>query len=1146
MKRSESLTHRTTSRQSSLNEEKPFQRQRSSRTPRRQRSFKESQRGDGSQDKPTLATACNFKYNYQVWAVVAPCLVVLGALGGQPALLAGTLGLMCTYTLDIAQVREGTIVGVWMTLLLSCMAVGVASSSAFSVSWIMGFLRLATYIFFFVLLGLWATLQFQWLVALAPESAIMLERLLLVCLPIPAASIITSGAVVYVGPRHAPFMFAAALYYCLNQLAPHPLLTSFQPQTAQKGDAKPKDKAPQPKIHGSRDAALLSLSLLVLPVLLHIAFHHAEVFGPPPKRQELDGSSGYEWGFGMSGVRIALALPIVLSWTLVSKGAFWWTGMPQETLETVWKVLGVGAIFTLIYEMEQAVLLDVFRPYIDVRAPYDFIYLIALTGMVMFSAFMFMMFGELKAGDGSSKGPMVVVVAMNMGAAYLLCELFGSPATVKLEAQLAALSLALFLFQRALWEYVVFVVCGGLWLAWFASDTLGFLQFYFAIGLSVRTYTLALTVVAMVGAFLPALVWLKTGPGFLGFILVVYTSGVAIVEVCLVDGAGKLYEPLEAYPILFLLTTSVVGIWVSCNLRAQGVLGPLSYWYVACLSLGKLVAVVAVFWLKTFGATGSLIGTLLPAVASLLALSAAHVFDDPAAANAATPGAGATAAAKTAEARKLPVLSGVAHFVTVGLALSQAAEPVLQPLLTLIFTRTPSLATLAGCVVLIWGLSLLSMVSTFFPGSLQGRRLAALMIFSAVLLQLIQPELRPGHILSSLTQPLAGDNHELNWAPLCLFAASLVMLVGSMGITRVPQSKPGRLVYTFLLGIPLGLYIALSALQEPQTMMMVCYAVMTSCLVFILVCVLSPNTNCDNLVILMFFLFLGTGLAAYAEQTYLYFYYLDVRNHSKSLVLSQEIQALFALSAVGSLIVAVALKSLGAGAARRKPGSSRRSTPTAARGAMVEGSSPWIPFIGNMSALYAFVASISYVHSSYSLSSAAVISPFLCSILLLLQKDQGFFKGLTEERMLGPMVLGCWAILFGSAVYSLLVRGMGSSEGQGTNLPAGDVGARLASLMESEEWKEFSLWTSASVVSPLWHGGLALGCLPSFGCLLRYTWNHRSASGLTLATVAPLCLVALLLSSLTSVNMLGLAGFVGSLFQYFSTSQHHLQSMQYI
>jgi hypothetical protein len=134
-----------------------------------------------------------FRHDRRVAALLVPCWVVLLMFGGKTTTGILAVGLIVAYMFDLSNVREGSLIVIWLTLL------GVALALMILVAILLGnnayLLFLMGCMFLVVFLtGSWMTLQFLWLQRETPAMIMVLERLVVGGTPLPCAVILTWAA----------------------------------------------------------------------------------------------------------------------------------------------------------------------------------------------------------------------------------------------------------------------------------------------------------------------------------------------------------------------------------------------------------------------------------------------------------------------------------------------------------------------------------------------------------------------------------------------------------------------------------------------------------------------------------------------------------------------------------------------------------------------------------------------------------------------------------------------------------------------------------------------------------------------------------------------------------------------------------------
>ena len=95
------------------------------------------------------------------------------------------VGLLIAYMFDLTNVREGSLIVLWITMLGVGLALFILTALILSNNFYLLFLLGAMDVLI-VLTGSWGTLQFRWLQKDSPSVALVMEKLLLGCLPVRA------------------------------------------------------------------------------------------------------------------------------------------------------------------------------------------------------------------------------------------------------------------------------------------------------------------------------------------------------------------------------------------------------------------------------------------------------------------------------------------------------------------------------------------------------------------------------------------------------------------------------------------------------------------------------------------------------------------------------------------------------------------------------------------------------------------------------------------------------------------------------------------------------------------------------------------------------------------------------------------------
>ena len=92
------------------------------------------------------------------------------------------IGMIIAYMFDVTNVREGSLIVVWLTLLLIMLAllilVAITLANNYYLIFLLGMMNVVV-----GLTGFWATLQFRWLQRESPNLCLFFEKMLVCCTP---------------------------------------------------------------------------------------------------------------------------------------------------------------------------------------------------------------------------------------------------------------------------------------------------------------------------------------------------------------------------------------------------------------------------------------------------------------------------------------------------------------------------------------------------------------------------------------------------------------------------------------------------------------------------------------------------------------------------------------------------------------------------------------------------------------------------------------------------------------------------------------------------------------------------------------------------------------------------------------------------
>ncbi|CAM9227128.1 unnamed protein product, partial [Discosporangium mesarthrocarpum] len=129
--------------------------------------------------------------------------------------------------------------------------------------------------------------------------------------------------------------------------------------------------------------------------------------------------------------------------------------------------------------------------------------------------------------------------------------------------------------------------------------------------LSLVTFYFFAVVLGVMAVGIPSLVAARARPAVVGVIASVYTVGLLVAEVILVGAGSHASSELrmlsassgldlgEVYPLLFVLGTGGLGLWMVVTLRREWMMDPTCFWVAASVNAAKTLAAVMVGIVQT-------------------------------------------------------------------------------------------------------------------------------------------------------------------------------------------------------------------------------------------------------------------------------------------------------------------------------------------------------------------------------------------------------------------------------------------------------------------------------------------------------------------------------------------------------------------
>ncbi|KAI8462777.1 MAG: hypothetical protein J3K34DRAFT_168086 [Monoraphidium minutum] len=510
-----------------------------------------------------------FRYNGRVAAALVPALAVAAALGGRLVMGVMTVGAMVWYLLDAMSLREGSLTVGWGTLFLAnCALAFNVINLAYNRPVVLTILLLLLMGVLFMLAGMWLTLQFRWIQMQHPAVVLAFERQVLTA-SLPVAAVVQAlGAAAVVDEGDVPYYLAAILCVLYAYMG-RPLVSSFHAPRGARSIGGALAPPPREALVQSRvDAALMALTVSVLPGLSYIAIHWAVL-----------GHWVHLWALLLlvSGPAAVLA---------VLPGGLWWLPGPPAVVKGAQRLLLFASALGVLAGFEGRVVFYAFTPYIKMTPPWSYVAVTAaLLGLALLGV------AHLTGILGTS---LDVTLA---GSCLMLCTTAGAVAAgVPVEwlpaPLVAAVGLSLYYDSRSVREYGIFVAGALMTAAWFVSHHFWFLDA--RVGhLRVRTACrLALAALAPALA-IPGLVIAQSGRAAVGVLLFVQAELVCILEEQLYSAAaleGPGAEPM--YPAYLVVITSAAGALAASRLAAARLAPRWAGWVVPALYAAKLCMLV--------------------------------------------------------------------------------------------------------------------------------------------------------------------------------------------------------------------------------------------------------------------------------------------------------------------------------------------------------------------------------------------------------------------------------------------------------------------------------------------------------------------------------------------------------------------------
>ena len=224
-----------------------------------------------------------FRHNPALWLICAPTLLLLLDFGGSVMLGFAAIGLMVTYILDALSAQEACFVCFWVTI--GAQVLGHAVGAFLVLGLCVRAVGLAVVSSTFtLLLGVWGSLQLDWLPEQEPGLARLGERMLFALLPLPCAALPTWGAVAIYGASSTPWVLFVSLGVCYCLLCGNAPASFPAPATKKAAEEEEEEKEKKSEtVETATDAtssAVHAVAWVVLPALYYGALHRPTLHEP--------------------------------------------------------------------------------------------------------------------------------------------------------------------------------------------------------------------------------------------------------------------------------------------------------------------------------------------------------------------------------------------------------------------------------------------------------------------------------------------------------------------------------------------------------------------------------------------------------------------------------------------------------------------------------------------------------------------------------------------------------------------------------------------------------------------------------------------------------------------------------------------------
>ncbi|CDY09793.1 BnaC09g43680D [Brassica napus] len=1050
--------------------------------------------GATSRSSNSRFSPSSFAYNGRIALALVPCAAFLLDLGGAPVIATLTVGLLISYIVDSLDVKFGAFLGIWMSLITAQIAFFFSSSllSSFN-SLPLGLLAAFLCAETTFLIGCWTSLQFKWLQLENPSIVVALERLLFACAPFTASSLFAWATISAVGMSSSSYYFLvfACVFYWLFAI---PRVSSFKTKQEAKylGGEIPEDNY----ILGSLESSFLSLNLMFMPLLFHVASHYSVMFSSAAS---------------VSDLLLLFFVPFLFQLYASTRGGLWWVTKDSRQLQSIRIVNGAVALVVIVICLEIRVVFRSFGKYIQVPPPLN--YLLVTTTMLGGAAGAgASVLGMISSGLSSAFFTALAVIVSSAGAIVVGFPLLFTPLPA-----VAGLYFARFFTKKSVPSYFAFVALGSLMVIWFVMHNYWDLNIWLA-GMFLKSFCKLIVANIIIAMVIPGLVLLPSKFHFLA-------------------------EADDVmYPSYMVISTTLIGLAVVRRLFADHRIGSKAVWILTCLYSSKLAMLFlsskSVVWVSAalllavspplllYKEKSKSASKMKPwqgyAHALVVAISVwfcrETIFDALQWWNGRPPSDGLLLGFCI-------VLIGLACIPIVALHFSHVLSA----------KRSLVLVVATGCMFILMQPPM-PMTWSYHSEMIKAARQSAddISIY--------------GFMASKPT-----------WPSWLLIVALLLILAAATSLIPIKYVVELRAFYSVAMGLALGVYISAEFFLQAAVLHALIVVTMVCASVFVIF-THFPSASSTKLLPWVFALLVALFPVTYLLEGQVRIkndlgdnaaWGWDAREEDKKVTAMLAIEgartSLLGLYAAIFMLIALLIKfeltsllrekvSEKSGQSKTQGGASgmfptrtrlmqqRRATSiqSFAIEKMSEEGAAWMPAVGNVATIVCFaICLILNIHISGG-SSQAIF--FLAPILLLLNQDSDLLSGFGDKQRYFPVTLAISTYLALSSLYVVWEEvWFGGNTGWGV-----EIGGR--------EWF-FAV------------KNLALLILTAPGHIIfnRYVWSYSTKNSdpspmLTL----PLSFAAVVITDVFQVRLLGVLGIVYSVAQYVISRQQHIKGLRYI